>query len=71
MRELETDGRAALLAPNITVDAVLRRELGVLPAAPPADSAVDGDDLRLQPQVDALEQRLILRALQLAEGNKA
>jgi len=72
VRELENlMGRAALLAPSVPVDAVLRRELGVLPAALPVDSAGDSDDLRLQPQVDALEQRLILRALQLAEGNKA
>lgn len=75
VRELENlMGRAALLAPALPVERVLERELGAAPLRP-ADSAAGalavGDDLRLQPQVDALERGLILRALELAEGNKA
>ncbi len=76
VRELEhLMGRAALLAPAMAIDAVLARELGPLPAAPARlaapDDMPDAADLRLQPQVDALERRLILRALERAEGNKA
>jgi len=76
VRELDNlMGRAALLAPAVAIDVVLGRELGAQPAAslPAATmpAAPGEEDLRLQPQVDALEQRLILRALELAEGNKA
>ncbi len=73
VRELENlMARAALLAPAVAIEAVLARELGVLsPAAPAAPATPDSADLRLQPQVDELERRLILRALEQAEGNKA
>ena len=72
VRELENlMARAALLAPAVPVATVLARELGepVMPVM--AAQAPPGDDLRLQPQVDDLERRLILRALEQAEGNKA
>jgi len=76
VRELENlMGRAALLAPAVAIETVLGRELGAAPttapSAPVAAGEADDDDLRLQPQVDALERRLILRALERAEGNKA
>ena len=77
VRELENlMGRVALLAPALTADAVLGRELAPAAATPLPDAGAgptrdENDDLSLQPQVDALERRLILRALERAEGNKA
>ncbi|MGE3774738.1 MAG: helix-turn-helix domain-containing protein, partial [Gammaproteobacteria bacterium] len=76
VRELDNlMGRAALLAPAVAIEEVLGRELAAPPVAAAQAAAVAAAageaDLRLQPQVDALEQRLILSALELAEGNKA
>jgi len=74
VRELENlMARVTLLSPATPVEAVLTREIGAPGPAPVtvAEAAVDSDDLRLQPRVDELEKRLILRALDLAAGNKA
>ena len=74
VRELENlMARVTLLNPATPVEGVLAREIGT--PAPLASSVDDTDadsaDLRLQPRVDELEKRLILRALDLAGGNKA
>ena len=41
------------------------------PATDAADTAGDGEDVTLQPRVEALERRLIARALDRSSGNKA
>jgi len=72
VRELDNlMARAALLAPAVPLETVLAREMGEPVASAVAEHAPQSDDLRLQPQVDDLERRVILRALEHAEGNKA
>ena len=78
VRELENlMGRVVLLSDAMPTSRILERDLGPLPrkGAPalieesaPSESS---DDLRLEPHVEALERRLIQRALDRAEGNKA
>ncbi len=77
VRELENlMARVALLAPRTEPDSVIAREFGMtatptVVATRATDLASAGDDLRLQPRVDALERHLIEAALAAAHDNKA
>lgn len=65
-------GRVVLLAETLPPAEILAREL--VPAAPVRRGPVplpEGDDLRLEPQVEQLERTLIQRALDQSQGNKA
>ena len=68
--------RAAVLCPGNVVDtAQLPPELASGPPgptpAPTTDAETDGGDLEMQPRVEALERRLIARALEQAKDSKA
>ena len=78
VRELENlMGRVVLLSDAMPTSRILERDLGPLPrrdAPTPVEDLTpteDDADLRLDPHVEALERRLIQRALDRAEGNKA
>jgi two-component system response regulator AtoC len=72
VRELENlMGRIVLLHHTTPPAQILSRELSAADAGQPAVALGDDDDLRLDPQVEALERRLIQAALNRADGNKA
>jgi two-component system, NtrC family, response regulator AtoC len=73
VRELENlMGRVVLLGETSTPEQVLARELGTPRVrARGAVPSIGAEDLRLEPQVDALERQLLQQALSHAEGNKA
>ncbi|MCC6129143.1 MAG: sigma 54-interacting transcriptional regulator [Acidobacteria bacterium] len=73
VRQLENEmRRLALVCPNGgVIEASMLERSGPPPATLPEPASPLSDDLRMQPQVDALEKRLIAEALSRTGGNRS